>query len=58
MPATAYLKKSLAGSALIKSIDPSAKVMAPEEWGWEGYFGIPATTSNTRPPTAMVIIRI
>jgi len=33
-----YLQRSLKGSALVKSIDPSAKVMAPEEWGWEGYF--------------------
>jgi hypothetical protein len=33
-----YLNKTLAASKLIRSIDPSAKVMAPEEWGWEGYF--------------------
>ncbi len=33
-----YLDRSLKGAALVKSIDPTAKVMAPEEWGWEGYF--------------------
>jgi hypothetical protein len=36
--ASEYLQKTLAASKLIKSIDPSAKVVAPEEWGWDGYF--------------------
>lgn len=25
-------------STMIKSVDPGAKVFAPEEWGWSGYF--------------------
>jgi hypothetical protein len=33
-----YRDKVLAESARIKSLDPDALVVAPEEWGWEGYF--------------------
>ena len=28
----------LAYSALVRAADPTAKVVGPEEWGWEGYF--------------------
>jgi hypothetical protein len=28
----------IAYSAMIKALDPTAKVVGPEEWGWEGYF--------------------
>jgi hypothetical protein len=28
----------IAYSAMIKGLDPGAKVVGPEEWGWEGYF--------------------
>lgn len=30
--------KMIAYSAMIKSVDPGAFVMGPEEWGWNGYF--------------------
>jgi hypothetical protein len=33
-----YRDKVLAESAKIKSLDPNALVVAPEEWGWDGYF--------------------
>jgi hypothetical protein len=33
-----YRDKVLAESAKVKSLDPNALVLAPEEWGWEGYF--------------------
>lgn len=33
-----YRKKVLAESAKIKSLDPNAKIVAPEEWGWSAYF--------------------
>lgn len=33
-----YRNKVIAESAAIKKADPNALVMAPEEWGWEGYF--------------------
>jgi hypothetical protein len=36
--ATEYRDKVEAESADVRSIDPNALVMAPEEWGWEGYF--------------------
>ena len=36
--ATEYRDKVIAESAQIKKADPNALVMAPEEWGWEGYF--------------------
>ena len=36
--ATEYRDKVIAESASIKSVDPNALVVAPEEWGWEGYF--------------------
>lgn len=29
--------KTIAYATMVKSIDPSAKVVAPEEWGWTGY---------------------
>ena len=35
---TEYVKKVLAESAKIRAADPAAKILAPEEWGWEGYF--------------------
>jgi hypothetical protein len=35
---TEYRDKVIAESASIKSLDPNAKVVAPEEWGWEAYF--------------------
>ncbi len=28
----------IAYSKMIKALDPGAKVVGPEEWGWEGYF--------------------
>jgi hypothetical protein len=33
-----YRDKVIAASAAIKAVDPDAKVVATEEWGWEGYF--------------------
>jgi Glycoside hydrolase family 44 len=36
--ATEYRDKVIAESASIKSLDPNAKIVAPEEWGWEAYF--------------------
>jgi hypothetical protein len=33
-----YRDKVLAESAKIKALDPNALVVAPEEWGWDGYF--------------------
>jgi Glycoside hydrolase family 44 len=36
--ATEYRDKVIAESASIKSVDPNALVVAPEEWGWEAYF--------------------
>jgi hypothetical protein len=36
--ANEYRDKVIAESASIKSVDPNALVVAPEEWGWEGYF--------------------
>jgi hypothetical protein len=33
-----YRDKVLDASAKIKAVDPNAKVVAPEEWGWEAYF--------------------
>ncbi len=30
--------KVLDYSAMIKSVDPTAQVVGPEEWGWSGYF--------------------
>jgi hypothetical protein len=30
--------KTLAYAAMIKSVDPAATVIGPEEWGWSGYF--------------------
>ena len=35
---TEYANDVIAMSASVKKADPSAKVMAPEEWGWEAYF--------------------
>jgi hypothetical protein len=35
--ANEYLQKTLTASKMVKSIDPSALVVAPEEWGWEAY---------------------
>jgi hypothetical protein len=32
------LDKTIAYSAMIKSADPGALVLGPEEWGWTGYF--------------------
>jgi hypothetical protein len=36
--ATEYRDKVLAMSSAIKAVDRNAKIVAPEEWGWEGYF--------------------
>jgi len=33
-----YRTKVISESASIKALDPSAKIVAPEEWGWSGYF--------------------
>ena len=33
-----YRDKVIAESASIKALDPGAQVVAPEEWGWDGYF--------------------
>ena len=33
-----YRNKVEAEAAAIKKADPNAKIVAPEEWGWEGYF--------------------
>ncbi len=33
-----YRDKVIAESAKIKSLDPDAKIVAPEEWGWSGFF--------------------
>jgi hypothetical protein len=33
-----YRNKVINESAKIKALDPGALVLAPEEWGWEGYF--------------------
>jgi hypothetical protein len=36
--AVEYRNKVLAESALLRQDDPSARIVAPEEWGWEAYF--------------------
>jgi hypothetical protein len=36
--ATEYRDKVLAEAAKIRAVDPGAKIVGPEEWGWEGYF--------------------
>jgi hypothetical protein len=33
-----YRDKVTTESAAIKALDPNAKIVAPEEWGWEAYF--------------------
>jgi hypothetical protein len=33
-----YRDDVIAESASIKALDPNAKIVAPEEWGWDGYF--------------------
>ena len=33
-----YRDDVLAYGAMVKSIDPGAKILGPEEWGWPGYF--------------------
>jgi hypothetical protein len=33
-----YRDKVIAEAAAIKSLDSKAKIVAPEEWGWEAYF--------------------
>ena len=33
-----YRDKVIAKSASIKALDPGAQIVAPEEWGWDGYF--------------------
>ena len=33
-----YRDKVIAESKKVKTADPNAQVVAPEEWGWEGYF--------------------
>jgi hypothetical protein len=32
-----YLAKAIDYATMIKSVDPSATVVGPEEWGWSGY---------------------
>lgn len=36
--ASEYAKKVLTQAASVRKHDPSAKILAPEEWGWPGYF--------------------
>ncbi len=36
--ATEYRDKVIDAAAKIKAIDPNARIVAPEEWGWEAYF--------------------
>src|SRR5579862_295663 len=36
--ATAYRDDVISYSSMVKATDPNATVVAPEEWGWEGYF--------------------
>jgi PKD repeat protein len=36
--ATAYRDDVIHYSAMVKATDPQALVVAPEEWGWDGYF--------------------
>jgi hypothetical protein len=35
--ANEYRAKVINESASIKALDPNAKIVAPEEWGWDGY---------------------
>ncbi len=35
--ATEYRDKVIAAAAMIRSIDRTAKIVGPEEWGWDGY---------------------
>ncbi|AUW56972.1 cellulase [Sphingobium sp. SCG-1] len=32
-----YADKVIEAAAMIKAVDPTAKIVAPEEWGWGGY---------------------
>lgn len=36
--ATEFNNKVIAMAKAIKTLDPGAKIVAPEEWGWDGYF--------------------
>jgi hypothetical protein len=36
--ATEYRAKVISESSSIKALDTKAKIVAPEEWGWDGYF--------------------
>lgn len=36
--ATEYRDKVVHAAATIRANDPGAKIVGPEEWGWEGYF--------------------
>jgi hypothetical protein len=36
--ANEYLAKVISESASIKALDPNAQIVAPEEWGWSGYW--------------------
>lgn len=36
--ASEYSEKVIEQSANIKALDPNAQIVAPEEWGWDGYF--------------------
>lgn len=49
--ATEYRDKVIAAAAMIRSIDRTAKIVGPEEWGWDG-IATAASTSSTPPPTA------
>ncbi len=33
-----YLRDVLAYGAMVRSVDPNARLLGPEEWGWPGYF--------------------
>src|SRR5262249_28905516 len=35
---TELLNDIIAFASMIKSLDPNAKILGPEEWGWTGYF--------------------
>jgi hypothetical protein len=45
---TELLNDIIAYASMIKSIDPSAQILGPEEWGWTNYFidGADAAASN------------
>jgi Glycoside hydrolase family 44/PA14 domain/Fibronectin type III domain len=40
--------RTIAYASMVKSVDPGAKILGPEEWGWSGYFvdGADAAAGN------------